>query len=88
MQVKEITLTTSPTVVIGGDYIKAGASVTVLVADEDNLSDEIEQTTEILKSAYRHALLAEIQAVTAVSKRETRVRIVKWLRRIINGKEA
>ena len=86
--VKEITLTTSPTVVIGNDYIKAGASITFTIEEDDAYDEEIDQAIELLKDAYRHALLAELQAITQIQKKESRIRIVKWLKRIIHGKTA
>lgn len=87
MKVKEVTLTTSPTVVINGDYIKAGASITFTVDSDDDYAESITDATELLKDAYRRSLLAEMQSITAIQKRQTRVRIVKWLKGIINGKE-
>lgn len=87
MRVKEITLTTSPTVVVANDYIKAGASITMLV-DEGEEEEAIATGTKLLNKAYKHALLAELRNVTSIQKRESRKVLIAWLKKdISNGKE-
>lgn len=86
MQVTELTLSTSPTVVISGDYVKAGASITVALEEGDTVEAVADEVRPLLSAAYRRALLVEMTNISSIQKRDSRVSLVKWLRRVVCGK--
>lgn len=88
MRVKDITLSTNPTIVVGTMYIKAGASVTLTLDDNDNTEEALEKGKEMLVEAYRRAIFVEMSNINSVMKRETRVRIIRWLKGVIYGKSS
>lgn len=80
-RVKEITLTTSPTMVVAGDYIKASASITVEIEEGEDYQESLDNTVTLLKDAYKRTLLAEMHNITAVQKHEGRASLVRWLKK-------
>ena len=87
MSIEEITLTTQPTVVVAGDYLKAGASITLRMDKDSDFEAVVKQAVEKLDVLYKHALLCEARNITAIQKRDSRKALISFLRKATSDGE-
>lgn len=87
MKVKEIVLSTGPTLVIAGDYIKASSTITISLDDGEDVESATKKGLDLLKNIYYRNLLLEISNVNSISKRKTRLRLATWLKGVLHGEK-
>lgn len=79
MRVKELTVSIGPTLNLFGDYIKATASVTVEVAEGDDLKTVEAFAQKAALRNYKKTLSSELRIVTDVEKADSRADLIKML---------
>lgn len=86
-RVTSITLSVNPTVVVGGDYLKASASMTVSIEEGEDPVKVATESQPVLKDLYVRALESELYAITLSRKRDRTSTLVKYLQAKIRRSE-